>query len=120
MSTNTKTHVFRVQELLQSWGNKDTKLQLRKSIYQQLTEADTQELTYDIYIVPDCYYPEEKSVALLEFSSAPPTFLSRLADKPGNYVLLHVYDQEVPIDRDFFGLTQLNNPTCTPQYEQAI
>lgn len=117
MSSKSKTHVFRVRGLPNSWGQKRSTAKLDEAIRQQLSDKETHRLKYDIEIVPDCYAQDKKVVALVEFSGASPAFLSRLADRPGDYEVLYLDKHEITFDRDFFQLTQLNHPKGTPVAE---
>jgi hypothetical protein len=104
-----KSTVFRVTGLPASQPDLKLKKALKATIDRHLAADENSKLAFTVAIVPSCYDIEEK-VALVEFHSGVPGFLSDLAANPEGGWQDEMGDNDINFDRHFFGFTQLYAP----------
>jgi hypothetical protein len=104
-----KSTVFRVTGLPASQSDLKLKKALTVAIDRHLAADENSKLAFTVAIVPSCYDIEEK-VALVEFHSGVPGFLSDLAANPEGGWQDEMGDNDINFDRHFFGFTQLYAP----------
>ncbi|KFY31766.1 hypothetical protein V493_00848 [Pseudogymnoascus sp. VKM F-4281 (FW-2241)] len=109
MAARKKGTVFRVTGLPASQPDDELKEALEAAIDDNLAEDEQSKLTPNTAIVPSCYDNDEK-VALVEFYSGVPAFLSELMADPLGDCQIDMADTDVGFDQHFFGFTQLYTP----------
>lgn len=113
MATKKGT-VFRVAGLAASQPDDVLNTTLVSAIEKNLSEEERRlKLHISAAIVPSCYDNGQEKVALVEFHSWVPTFLSEL--KEGNFQIeigdgIH---RDISFDCHFFGFTQLYAPNSS-------
>lgn len=118
MVARKKGIVFRVTGLPASRPDDELKEALKVAIDDNLGAEELSKLTFDAAIVPSCYGNVEK-VALVEFRSGVPAFLSKQMANPlddpihnplDDWQIEMDDDTDINFDRNFFGFTQLYAP----------
>ncbi|KFY40005.1 hypothetical protein V495_05647 [Pseudogymnoascus sp. VKM F-4514 (FW-929)] len=118
MVARKKGVVFRVTGLPASRPDDELKEALKVAIEDNLGADEQLKLTFDTAIVPSCYGNGEK-VALVEFGSGVPAFLSKLMvdplndpvhNPPDDWQIELDDDTDISFDKNFFGFTQLYAP----------
>lgn len=104
-----KNTVCRVTGLPASQPDQKLKKALKATIDRHLAADENSKLAFTVAIVPSCYDTEEK-VALVEFHSGVPGFLSDLTANPQGDWQDEMGDKDINFDRHFFGFTQLYAP----------
>lgn len=110
MVARKKGPIFRVTgiSVLQAADEKLAAL-LKAAINDNLEEDEQSKLAITVTVVPSCYDDTEK-VALVEFHSGVPTFLSDLVANPLGDWQVEMGDTDISFDQHFFGFTQLYTP----------
>jgi hypothetical protein len=118
MVARKKGVVFRVSGLPASRSDDELKETLKFAIEDNLEADEQSKLTFHAAIVPSCYGNGEK-VALVEFGSGVPAFLSKLMvnplddpahNPPDDWQIELDDDTDISFDKNFFGFTQLYAP----------
>ncbi|KAL5353528.1 hypothetical protein ACLOAV_001565 [Pseudogymnoascus australis] len=109
MAARKKGTVFRVTGLPASQPDDELNEALKAVIVDNLAADEQSEPTINAAIVPSCYDNDEK-VALVEFHSGVPAFLSELMANPLGDWEVEMGDTEISFDQHFFGFTQLYTP----------
>ncbi|KFX90997.1 hypothetical protein V490_06147 [Pseudogymnoascus sp. VKM F-3557] len=118
MVARKKGVVFRVTGLPASRPDDELKEALKVAIEDNLGADEQLKMTFDSAIVPSCYGNGEK-VALVEFGSGVPAFLSKLMvdplndpvhNPPDDWQIELDDDTDISFDKNFFGFTQLYAP----------
>ncbi|KFY04526.1 hypothetical protein O988_00716 [Pseudogymnoascus sp. VKM F-3808] len=118
MVARKKGVVFRVSGLPASRSDDELKETLKFAIEDNLEADEQSKLTFHAAIVPSCYGNGEK-VALVEFGSGVPAFLSKLMVNPlddpahnplDDWQIELDDDTDISFDKNFFGFTQLYAP----------
>lgn len=110
MAARKKGTVFRVTGLPASHPDDELNEALKAAIDDNLAADEQSMPTANVDIVPSCYNNDEK-VALVEFHSGVPAFLSGLIANPLGDWEVEMGDVEISFDQHFFGFTQLYTPT---------
>ena len=121
MSTTEKSIVFRVAGLPASKSNDELTGTLSTFIQRTLSKEEKLKLKVTVDIVPSCYDEKQEKVALVEFKSAIPSFLSTLDKDPLANWPIELQNQALTFDRHFFGFTQLYVPrTDKPLFAEYV
>ncbi|KAF2186789.1 hypothetical protein K469DRAFT_570907 [Zopfia rhizophila CBS 207.26] len=110
MAARKKGPVFRVTGLPASQPDNELITTLEAAIDNNLLEEEKSKATVSTVIVPCCYDNEQERVALVEFHSEVPTFLSELTANPLGDWQVEMGDTDISFDCHFFGFTQLYTP----------
>lgn len=103
----TKSVVFRVNGLPAGPTEDDTVALLRRVIDDNLSEDERQSSNSIVRVVPSCYEDGRTWVALVEFKSGIPNFLSDLIANPLGGWEAEIEDIDIAFDQHFHGFTQL-------------
>ncbi|KKZ67173.1 hypothetical protein EMCG_07118 [[Emmonsia] crescens] len=107
MESLTKSTVFRVSDL----PNGITAQQLESVINDKLREQEKANINFTVNLVPSPYIDGQSQVALVDFKSGTPQFLSALTKDPLGDWQIEIDETEViTFDRHFHGFTQLYSP----------
>ncbi|PGH36217.1 hypothetical protein GX50_00901 [[Emmonsia] crescens] len=107
MESLTKSTVFRVSDL----PNGITAQQLESVINDKLREQEKVNINFTVNLVPSPYIDGQSQVALVDFKSGTPQFLSALTKDPLGDWQIEIDETEViTFDRHFHGFTQLYSP----------
>ena len=109
MAARNKGTVFRVTGLPAFQPDDELKAALKATINDNLAEDEQSKLKPNTAIVPSCYNAEK--IALVEFHSGVPAFLSELVANPLGDWQVEMGDTDISFDQHFFGFTQLYSPT---------
>ncbi|OBT52297.1 hypothetical protein VE04_07697, partial [Pseudogymnoascus sp. 24MN13] len=109
MASRKKGTVFRVTSLPASQPDDELIDALKAAIDDNLAADEQSKPTVNAAIVPSCYDNDEK-VALVEFHSGVPAFLSELMANPLGDCEVEMGDTDISFDQHFFGFTQLYTP----------
>ena len=90
--------------------NVELNAKLKTAIEDNLSAEEKSRLTFSTVIVPSCDNNEHKRVALLEFHSGIPKFLSALDKNPLETWQVQIDDTDINFDCHFFWFTQLYTP----------
>jgi hypothetical protein len=113
MASSSPSTVFRVTGLPLDKAELDVQSKLFETIRDLLTQDEEHRAGITITCIPSCD-DDQTSNALLEFKSGNPKFLLHLDRNPlGNWQMM-MGDEDINIDRHFFGFTQLY-PTAPGQ-----
>jgi hypothetical protein len=107
MASRKKGPVFRVTGLPASQRDDELNTALKTTIEDMQSEEEKSRLNFSIAVVPFCYDSEHERVALVEFHSGVPLFLSELVENPLGDWQVEMGDDVINFDRHFFGFTQL-------------
>ena len=110
MATGRKSTVFRVTGLIRDQSDEVLKTSLGAAINENLSEDEKSQIETEITIVPSCYESDRERVALVQFHSGVPQFLSKLMDNALGDWQVEMGDIDINFDRHFFGFTQLYLP----------
>ena len=109
MVAKKKGPVFRIRSLPASQPDHELTESLKSAIHANLSDEETSQLCITVDIVPSCYGDEER-VALVEFHSDVPEFLSELVRNPLSEWQAEMGDADISFDQHFFEFTQLYAP----------
>lgn len=101
--------VFRASGLPATQPDDQLKASLKAAIVENLKAEEKATADFSVDIVPSCYDNALK-VALVEFYSKPPAFLSAVAEAQQNEEQIRMGESELNFDRNFLGFTQLYSP----------
>jgi hypothetical protein len=110
MAARKKGPVFRVTGLPASQPDDELNTTLKATIEGNLSEEEMSRLGISTAIVPSCHDNEHERVALVEFHSGLPLFLSELVANPLGDWQVEMGDTNISFDCHFFGFTQLYTP----------
>ena len=113
MASSSPSTVFRVTGLPLDKAELDIKSKLFETIRDVLTEDEQQRVGMTVTCIPSCD-GDQTSNALLEFKGGIPKFLLHLDRNPLGDWQVVMGDEDINIDRHFFGFTQLY-PTAPGQ-----
>jgi hypothetical protein len=105
MASSTRSTIFRVTGLPCDEAV-DVKSALAKTVQDLLTEDEKERLQVEIECIPACD-ESPTSNALIEFKGGNPGFLSALDHNPLGDWQVEMGDEDINIDRHFFGFTQM-------------
>ncbi|KAL3428598.1 hypothetical protein BDV09DRAFT_201434 [Aspergillus tetrazonus] len=123
MTNRQRSHVFRVTGLSADQSDENIEASLRNKLNEELTPEERSRIQAKITIVPSCYEPDTRRVALVQFRGGMPQFLSELAANPLENWQMEMGDDEdndVNFDSHFFGFTQLYAPREKPVVADII
>jgi hypothetical protein len=109
MVARKKGPVFRVTGLPALQPDEELAVSLEAAITDNLAEDERSKLAVTVAVLPSCYDDAEK-VALVEFHSGVPLFLSELVVNPLGDWQVEMGDTDINFDQHFFGFTQLYIP----------
>jgi hypothetical protein len=117
MTSQKKSHVFRVTGLSRKLPHENLKTELHRALNDNFTDDERSQIKTEITIVPSCYESDSQRVALVQFRGGVPQFLSELRVNPLGDWQVEMGDDEISFD-NFFGFTQLyvmddNEPVVT-------
>ncbi|KAL4745419.1 P-loop containing nucleoside triphosphate hydrolase protein [Aspergillus terricola var. indicus] len=100
MTNRQRSHVFRVTGLSADQSDENIETSLRNTLNEELTPEERSRIQAKITIVPSCYEPDTRRVALMEMGDGE--------------------DNDVNFDSHFFGFTQLYAPREKPVVADII
>ncbi|KAJ5745112.1 hypothetical protein N7520_010294 [Penicillium odoratum] len=107
MTSQRKSHVFRVTGLSRELPDENLKTALQEAINNNLTDDERSHIQAEITIVPSCYESDTQRVALVHFRGGVPQFLHELRNDPLDDWQVEMGDDDINFDGHFFGFTQL-------------
>ncbi|KAJ5899151.1 hypothetical protein N7495_003895 [Penicillium taxi] len=110
MTSQRKSHVFRVTGLLRELPDKDLKTALQEALNDNFTDDEKSQIKNDISIVPSCYESSHQRMALVQFRGGVPQFLHELRVNPLGDWQIEMGENDINFDCNFFGFTQLYAP----------
>jgi hypothetical protein len=109
MPGKKKGPVFRVTGLPAEQPDEELNTELRAAIRDNLSDEEKPQLSFATTVVPSCHNDLER-VALVEFHSGVPGFLSDLVANPLGDWQIEMGDTDINFDQHFLGFTQLYTP----------
>ncbi|KAL5043005.1 hypothetical protein BDW71DRAFT_210605 [Aspergillus fruticulosus] len=110
MTNRKKSHVFRVTGLPADQSDESLEASLRNTLNDELAPEERSHIQAKVTILPSCYEPDTRRVALVQFRGGMPEFLSDLAADPLGDWQVEMGDTDINFDLHFFGFTQLYAP----------
>ncbi|KAL4984572.1 hypothetical protein BDW68DRAFT_190372 [Aspergillus falconensis] len=110
MTNRKKSHVFRVTGLPADQSDESLEASLRNTLNDELAPEERSHIQAKVTILPSCYEPDTRRVALVQFRGGMPEFLSELAADPLGDWQVEMGDTDINFDSHFFGFTQLYAP----------
>ncbi|KAJ5884884.1 hypothetical protein N7495_009394 [Penicillium taxi] len=107
MTSQKKSHVFRVTGLSRALPDGDLKTVLQETLNDNFTDDERSHIKAEIIIVPSCYENDTQRVALVQFRGGVPQFLHELRVDPLGDWQIEMEDDDINFDCNFFGFTQL-------------
>lgn len=110
MASRKNGTIFRVTGLPALLREDELNTALKTTIKGNLSEDEKSTPNFSTAIVPSCYDNEHERVALVEFHSGIPLFLSELVENPLGDWQVEIGDTDINFDCYFWGFTQLYTP----------
>lgn len=110
MSSQRKSHVFRVTGMSRELPDENLKTALQEALHDNFISDERLHIQTEITIVPSCYESDTQRVALVQFRGGVPQFLCELRVDPLGDWQVEMGDNDINFDCHFFGFTQLYAP----------